>query len=291
MNDSFFMKAVLNSSRPNSAQKAQSSVRITSRPSSPSKFDSTTNFSHEKITNPFELTQKVLKQSSDNINSIDFDSKESANMRKTRKQHWKTSSNLSLSYKCRPNSANPITKRSPSPNKTRKEIVDLNKNLRNNNELTVNSDLNTNKLTKSTTSLFLDYSKLIEIESKFNQEYNQYLEELSRFDLLNSAKYASYNLLDKQQKIQTLNININTLCQENNEDKKISEPLSVIENDESNQKFEHLLLVNSKIDWLALPDEIWLQILKLLKHSDLSHFGQTCKTFNRLYLDNTLCES
>jgi hypothetical protein len=43
------------------------------------------------------------------------------------------------------------------------------------------------------------------------------------------------------------------------------------------------------INWLSLPDELWLKVIGYLKQSDLVHFGLTCKRFNKLYADSSLC--
>lgn len=52
---------------------------------------------------------------------------------------------------------------------------------------------------------------------------------------------------------------------------------------------ESTIYSSKEPNWLCLPDEIWLNILSLLnKQSDLSHFGATCKHFNKLYADSSL---
>ncbi|KAJ8380894.1 hypothetical protein SKAU_G00016720 [Synaphobranchus kaupii] len=40
--------------------------------------------------------------------------------------------------------------------------------------------------------------------------------------------------------------------------------------------------------WLSLPDELWMAILKLMSHSDLSHVAQTCHRLCRLANDRIL---
>ncbi|RNA37188.1 leucine rich repeats containing F box [Brachionus plicatilis] len=59
------------------------------------------------------------------------------------------------------------------------------------------------------------------------------------------------------------------------------------ENEKWNENGKNEFL-SFKTDWLNLPDEIWLRVLRFLKQNDLAKFGQTCKTFNYLYKDNSL---
>ena len=44
------------------------------------------------------------------------------------------------------------------------------------------------------------------------------------------------------------------------------------------------------VNWLTLPDEIWLKVFSMLKHCDVARIGSTCKRFNSLYLDTSLCK-
>ncbi|XP_066567192.1 uncharacterized protein LOC136754885 isoform X2 [Amia ocellicauda] len=42
------------------------------------------------------------------------------------------------------------------------------------------------------------------------------------------------------------------------------------------------------ISWLSLPDELWILILSMISHKDLSKVAQTCRRFHRLADDKTL---
>ncbi|XP_041077674.1 lysine-specific demethylase 2B-like [Polyodon spathula] len=42
--------------------------------------------------------------------------------------------------------------------------------------------------------------------------------------------------------------------------------------------------------WIFLPDELWIYILSMLSHEDLSHSAQVCHHFRRLANDKTLWE-
>ncbi|CAF0846413.1 unnamed protein product [Brachionus calyciflorus] len=107
--------------------------------------------------------------------------------------------------------------------------------------------------------LFLNYSKLIEIESNIQKE-----------DEPNPSRPKT-----AFSKLSFLNSNGN-----------ISEEKNVEVSVESEQKDTEFM--SSKIDWLDLPHELWLKILKYLGQNDLIKLGRTCMSFNRLYTDNSL---
>ena len=44
------------------------------------------------------------------------------------------------------------------------------------------------------------------------------------------------------------------------------------------------------IDWLTLPQELWLNIMGYLNQKYLSQLGRVCKLFSQIYKDKTLCK-
>lgn len=44
-------------------------------------------------------------------------------------------------------------------------------------------------------------------------------------------------------------------------------------------------------NWLNLPDEVWLSILSVLPHGDLSRVVEVCHRLHTLATDHTLCTS
>lgn len=73
------------------------------------------------------------------------------------------------------------------------------------------------------------------------------------------------------------------------ENKIQNEDLEKTINNINEQPEEKNEFIGYKTDWLNLPHEIWIKILKFLRQHDLAKFGQTCKTFNYLHKDNSLC--
>ena len=109
--------------------------------------------------------------------------------------------------------------------------------------------------------LFLTYSKLIEIESNIQKNENQPQRPKTAFSRIEVSDSPAQEESSKEVD------NLNNEQTDNNETE----------------------FINCKVDWLDLPHEIWLKILKFLNHNDLVKLGRTCKTLHTLYTDNSLC--
>lgn len=108
--------------------------------------------------------------------------------------------------------------------------------------------------------LFLNYSKLIAIEASLEHDRNNDIV----FNERPMTTLANYlNPTDKE-------VEKDDISDEINEENKQPE---------------------IEVNWLELPDEIWLKILSSLQHVDLVRIGATCKKLNQLYNDNSLCKS
>lgn len=138
-------------------------------------------------------------------------------------------------------------------------------NLEKNNELIYLKDdsIEVNDKMRSKSSLFFDYSKLVSIESNLDQRQES-VETNSEYliESVRKSEFLSTDLVGDQEAY-----------------KKIF----------SNQNPTEIEKSNNEVNWLELPDEIWLRIIKLLDHKYLVEFGSVCKRFNSLYLDNSLC--
>ena len=264
-----------------------------------------------KLQSPFSKSSKFadLTQSSQNMSPQDDEATKPK--RKPRQQHWQTSSMSIASINKRSNSALSRTK-SPSPNRFNEQ-----QNHPLSSMLKI-SNLSENINLAKSNSLFLNYSRLIEIETNLTRDYElantvddyqtsqKQTTELERPKTAAGIYLSSYNSnSNEHNKLQTVKIDLplpDNQSTEENEYKNIIK--SIILKAESNlhnmketrskNEIEWPEAINlensSNCDWLALPDEIWLKVLENLSDDTLGKFGQTCKTFNRLYLDNTLCK-
>ena len=115
---------------------------------------------------------------------------------------------------------------------------------------------------RSKSTLYFNYSKLVSIESNLQQELN----DTQRPDELEQVKTNEFL----------------TRMTMGDQDvyKSIFENKTKTEYQQQNQ-----------FDWLDIPDEIWLRIIRLLEHKDLVQFGSSCKKLRNLYLDNSLCKN
>ncbi|KAL0979814.1 hypothetical protein UPYG_G00190080 [Umbra pygmaea] len=68
----------------------------------------------------------------------------------------------------------------------------------------------------------------------------------------------------------------------------VSKPMSTSEHCYSGSRPRQLTKVGGSVKWLCLPDEIWVSILTLLPHRDLSTVAQVCLRLLRLATDHTL---
>lgn len=265
---SYFMKAPQSGSRPSSARKLEP-IKLTSRANSPSvptaavaalsrppsslvKDKKTANNLMRKSV--AGTTGPTSTNSAPKVTVFSYlkneESLETPKITKSkprRQQHWQTSSNI-----VRSSSAVGIRNRSPSPL--------VSKEAKNPASLQPPEEENESVVAKST-ALFLNYSKLVEIESNFNKEYEEimanadaYLKRPKTAGAVDSSKTRPEEIVATQSEIK----------QSSNETRQV--------------------------DWLTLPDEIWLNILENLNHKDLVRLGLTCKALYRLYQDNTLCK-
>jgi hypothetical protein len=153
------------------------------------------------------------------------------------------------------------------------------------------SNENTNK-----SALFLNYAKLVAIESNMHKELAKDYEQINNTrpktanplfqtqkDAIGERKITGLDLIENK----TLSIGNQEAYAYLMADNKKYQQLESI-------KYEHLTNSSSAssqlVDWLTLPHEIWLNILSFLKHTDLIQFGRCCKSFSNIYLDNTLCK-
>lgn len=135
--------------------------------------------------------------------------------------------------------------------------------------------------------LFLNYSKLVAIESNMQKELVKDLE-------YTRPKTANPLLPHKDQVIQ--HVTGSDLI-ENNLSIGNQEAYAYLMADTKKMQLESIKIASSNcepigqsVDWLTLPHEIWLNILSYLKHTDLIQFARCCKSFSNIYLDNTLCK-
>ena len=107
-------------------------------------------------------------------------------------------------------------------------------------------------------NLFFNYSKLMAIESNLERQAV-------------ARPRTAFN-------ISTVNLN--------DQDEPLLEKKIELVDKES---YEQINSIDEEANWLHLPDEIWLKILKYLRQTDLAQFALTCKKFHKLYLDGSLC--
>ena len=135
---------------------------------------------------------------------------------------------------------------------------------RNTNDLKDDEEANFKDKMRSKSSLFFDYSKLVSIESNLDQQETVVSNDLYPIESArNGNEFLKSNLLGDQEAYKHVFLNEN-------------------DNQETASACD-------EVNWLELPDEIWLRIIKLLEHKDLAQFGCVCKQFNSLYLDKSLC--
>jgi len=131
-------------------------------------------------------------------------------------------------------------------------------------------------------NLFFNFSKLVALESSMNNT-KQTVDETVQLGLRRPrTAHASLAIPTVNLNIQEQDLKLNGTAQ-----KQEQEQLEVFGDQEAYKK---LFQDNREADWLELPDEIWLKILKMLKQSDLACFGLTCKKFQKLYMDSSLCK-
>jgi len=131
-------------------------------------------------------------------------------------------------------------------------------------------------------NLFFNFSKLVALESSMNNT-KQTIDETVQLGLRRPrTAHASLAIPTVNLNIQEQVLKLNGTAQ-----KQEQEQLEVFGDQEAYKK---LFQDNREADWLELPDEIWLKILKMLKQSDLACFGLTCKKFQKLYMDSSLCK-
>ena len=278
--------------------------------------NSMVNIFNENITNKNQSDSLPPKEKNEKISN------------KSRKPHWNTSSSINVrkSFQQRPSSAVPIG--------TRKSIIkkSINLNDENINTLTIptkaESNINNNQLENNVnkSTLFLNYSRLIEIETKIKSEIENDYE--NAYNMLKKRPSSANNVLTTKSTI-NLKFDLPELVEnddnkigQNNDNINLYDSLNIvknddIENDEDNNKLgdqlayknlidnllknENDTTVNNdndtlnpldekqvQVDWLSLPDEIWLKIFSYLRQVDLMNIGNSCKTFNNLYVDRAL---
>jgi hypothetical protein len=301
----------LNSPKPLNAQ--QSFEHNTVSNNEPAKRNS--------LTKPKDVSSKVkdIKRSDSVSNSIDMFQTRNDSKASNNKKVNKSTANLKSDLRAKSNSQESL--RDESPNKEKKEIrvrkphwesaSNLNPLLRsqsalervkkseNQNEKQVSKAINTMTDSVDKRPLFLTYSKLVSIESNIEKE-----KQSNERQLLNRPQSAQLNpsvptvdlKFDLPFVVKDLAKVENSFKETNLNLKDLINNLPIPSN-ESNNKEEFNLQVEFvkkeeifQPDWQKLPHEIWLKILAFLSQADLARFGRTCKAFNNLYLDNSLCK-
>jgi len=137
-------------------------------------------------------------------------------------------------------------------------------------------------------NLFFNFSKLVALESSMNST-KQTVDETVQPGLRRPrTAHASLAIPKVNLNIQEQDLKLNgTISRAEHAQKQEQEQLEVFGDQEAYKK---LFQETHEADWLELPDEIWLKILKTLKQSDLACFGLTCKKFQKLYMDSSLCK-
>jgi hypothetical protein len=230
----------------------------------------------------------------------DSSPREAKNTRKARQHHWQTSS---ITINKRTNSATTLARtKSPSPIRGGNQRPPSASNGKPRSAKNDPPSAAKTKQLATANSMFLDYSKLVEIESNLEREYGSNVNvregqsgdenhdsvrlERPKTAAASNTKNTSvplYSYLNDDGRIQTVKIDVDRPVSSN---ESAAYDFRSLVNNLTNNDTD---LSNSACCWLELPDEIWLKILEHLNHSSLARFGQTCKAFSRLYLDNTLC--
>ncbi len=328
---------------PNPTQIDETNIEISKRPNSVteiknkdvnSSINNTIKKSTTKKSINFLTSNSMVNISNENTKPLNqFDAsppkEKSEKIFKSRKPHWNTSTSINVrkSFQQRPSSAIPTsTKRSIIKNSI--NLGDQNVNtLTSTTESNSNNNQIENNVNKST--LFLNYSRLIEIETKLKSEIEKDYE--NAYNMLKKRPNSANNNLTTKSTI-NLKFDLPELIKdEDNENKQndnmnFYDSLNMIKNDDiendienddytklgDQEAYKNLInnLLNNinvssisneiikksdekevEVDWLSLPDEIWLKIFSYLRQVDLMNVGNSCKTFNNLYVDSTLWRS
>ena len=137
--------------------------------------------------------------------------------------------------------------------------------------------------------LFLNYSKLVAIESNMQKELVK--------DLEYTRPKTANPLLPHKDQVQVIQNVTGSDLIENNLRIGNQEAYAYLMADTKKNQLESIKIApfnceanGQYVDWLTLPHELWLNILSYLKHTDLIQFARCCKSFSNIYLDNTLCK-
>jgi len=162
-------------------------------------------------------------------------------------------------------------------------------------QMPLNDDIVSNETTNKS-ALFLNYAKLVAIESNMHKELAK------DYEQINNTRPKTANPLFQTQKDEIGERKITGLDLIENKTSSIGNQEAYAYLMADNKKYQQLESIkyeqypNSSsapsqlVDWLTLPHEIWLNVLSFLKHTDLIQFGRCCKSFSNIYLDNTLCK-
>ncbi len=143
--------------------------------------------------------------------------------------------------------------------------------------------------------MFFNFSKLVALESNINNNnFKPTTEEIIKTGLKRSRSFhaslaiPTVNLNNLDQDLKEIKTNTKT---EHISKEQLHQKLEVFgDHDIYKALFPNGFNDTREADWLQLPDEIWLKVLKMLKQNDLANFGLTCKKFQKLYLDGSLCK-
>lgn len=148
--------------------------------------------------------------------------------------------------------------------------------------------------------LFLSFSKLVALESNLQKPAEATQNEKPEFIKTAAQKRPR----TAHAKLEMSTVNLNNLDQDSHK-KPANTPIierhvidkpdgAALGNQDDYQnifqdEFVHEQAAVDEPNWLHLPDEIWLNILGYLNQNELAQFGLTCKKFQKLYVDGTLC--
>ncbi len=236
---------------------------------------------NKKVDKSTTNLKSELKTKSDSQESLrDESPSKEKKEKKVRKPHWESASNLNPLQ--RSQSALERVKKNEHQNEKQASMI---KNV-------------TESVEKR--PLFLTYSKLVTIESNIEKEKQSNQEQIfnrppiaqinhsmpTTVDLKFDLPYAGREHGKAENSLKETNVNLkdllNNLPIPSNESNSKEELNALTELEKKKEIFE--------ADWQKLPHEIWLKILAYLSQPDLTRFGRTCKSFNNLYLDSSLCK-
>lgn len=225
----------------------------------------------KSLESPFINSIDLFHAKSSTTSSSQNDKKAQEVLEKQAKsQIWRSSTNISLNNKIKPPSsalASRVINKTKAINQPapRPPSADIEKS-----------------------GLFLSYSKLIAIETSIQKQVSN--ENNEKADNRPKTANAKLNPIRLKFDLPTM---VNPQEESRNSELKpdilsLGDQYVYSKLIEDNNKIQDEPVLS--VDWQKLPHEIWLKILKFLKHLDLIQFGRTCKTFSNLYIDNSLCK-